>query len=64
VLCGCCDHEQSIIQSYRQASVLAVQKVKELSVSLEGKGEEEKKQLLIKCAATSLNSKLVRQTPG
>eukprot|EP00775_Hariotina_reticulata_P013203 gene13203-13334_t len=52
-------HPRSIIKSYRQASALAVQKVKELSVSLEGKGEEEKKQLLIKCAATSLNSKLV-----
>jgi T-complex protein 1 subunit eta len=36
-----------------------VSKVKELSVSLEGKGEEEKRELLLKCAATSLNSKLV-----
>jgi hypothetical protein len=37
-----------------------VSKVKELSVSLEGKGEDEKRGLLVKCAATSLNSKLVR----
>jgi chaperonin GroEL (HSP60 family) len=51
---------QSIIRSYRQACALAVSKVKELSVSLEGKGEEEKRGLLVKCAATSLNSKLVR----
>eukprot|EP00879_Flechtneria_rotunda_P008190 GHRR01008580.1.p1 GENE.GHRR01008580.1~~GHRR01008580.1.p1 ORF type:complete len:234 (+),score=56.31 GHRR01008580.1:151-852(+) len=52
-------HPRSIIKSYRQASQLAVEKVKELSVSLEGKGEDEKKELLLKCAATSLNSKLV-----
>lgn len=51
---------QSIIKSYRQACTLAVEKVKELSVSLEDKGEEQKKELLLKCAATSLNSKLVR----
>lgn len=36
-------------------------KVKALSVSLEGKGEEEKRDLLRKCASTSLNSKLVRR---
>lgn len=52
---------QSIIRSYRQACALAVSKVKELSVSLEGKSDEEKRDLLVKCAATSLNSKLVRQ---
>jgi hypothetical protein len=52
---------QSIIRSYRQACALAVSKVKELSVSLEGKSDEEKRDLLVKCAATSLNSKLVRR---
>jgi hypothetical protein len=51
---------QSIIASYRQAAQLAVAKVKELSVSLEGKSDAEKRELLIKCASTSLNSKLVR----
>lgn len=50
---------QSIIRSYRQACALAVTKVKELSVSLEGKGDAEKRELLVKCAETSLNSKLV-----
>lgn len=50
---------QSIIRSYRQACQLAVSKVKELSVSLDGKGDAEKRELLVKCAATSLNSKLV-----
>jgi hypothetical protein len=57
---SCCrTWPQSIIRSYRQACALAVSKVKELSVSLEGKGDEEKRGLLVKCAATSLNSKLV-----
>lgn len=54
-----CIHPQSIIKSYRQAALLAVEKVKELSVSLEGKSEAEKRELLRKCASTSLNSKLV-----
>jgi chaperonin GroEL (HSP60 family) len=51
---------QSIIKSYRQACQLAVSKVRELSISLEGKGDAERRELLLKCAATSLNSKLVR----
>lgn len=58
-MCAVC--LQSIIRSYRQACQLAVSKVKELSVSLEGKSDAEKRDLLVKCAATSLNSKLVRQ---
>jgi len=54
-----CNRTQSIIRSYRQAATIAVQKVKDLSVSLEGKSEAEKRELLTKCASTSLNSKLV-----
>ncbi|XP_020263219.1 T-complex protein 1 subunit eta-like [Asparagus officinalis] len=38
---------------------LAISKVKELSVSIEGKSLEEKKSLLAKCAATTLSSKLI-----
>ena len=37
----------------------AISKVKELSVSIEGKSLEEKKSLLAKCAATTLSSKLI-----
>jgi hypothetical protein len=48
------------MKSFRQASVLAVQRLKELAISLEDKGLEEKKDLLKKCAMTTLNSKLVR----
>ena len=42
------------------ASALAVQKVRDLSISLAGTGDAEKKDLLKKCAMTTLNSKLVR----
>uniref|UniRef100_A0A6S8GTD6 T-complex protein 1 subunit eta n=1 Tax=Dunaliella tertiolecta TaxID=3047 RepID=A0A6S8GTD6_DUNTE len=52
-------HPRSIIKAFRVASQLAIEKVRELSVSLEGKADEEKKALLKKCAMTTLNSKLV-----
>ena len=37
----------------------AIEKVKELAVSIEGKSLEDKKSLLAKCAATTLSSKLI-----
>ena len=37
----------------------AIEKVKELAVSIEGKSVEEKKGMLAKCAATTLSSKLI-----
>ncbi|CAN6695208.1 unnamed protein product [Malus baccata var. baccata] len=52
-------HPQSLIKSYRTASYLAIEKIKELAVSIEGKSLEEKKNLLGKCAATTLSSKLI-----
>ncbi|CAN6887439.1 unnamed protein product, partial [Brassica oleracea] len=52
-------HSQNLIRSYRTASTLAIEKVKELAVSIEGKSVEEKKGLLAKCAATTLSSKLI-----
>lgn len=53
---------QSIIKSFRMAAELAVQRVKDFAVSLEDKDLEEKKDLLKKCAMTTLNSKLVSDT--
>ncbi len=50
---------QGIIRSFRQAAQLAVARVRELAVDIGGKDVEECKQLLEKCAQTSLNSKLV-----
>ncbi|KAF9621666.1 hypothetical protein IFM89_025577 [Coptis chinensis] len=52
-------HSQSLIRSFRAASNLAISKIKELAVSIEGKSMEEKKSLLAKCAATTLSSKLI-----
>ena len=52
-------HPRAIIRAYREAARLAVEKVRALSVSLEGKPEAERRDLLLKCAETSLNSKLV-----
>lgn len=52
-------HPRIIAKSYRMAADLALKRVKELAVSLEDKSLEEKKSLLMKCAMTTLNSKLV-----
>ncbi len=51
---------QAIIRSFRTASQLAVEKVRDLSIDISGTSEEEKKDMLRKCAMTSLSSKLVR----
>ncbi|KAM0054196.1 putative chaperonin Cpn60/TCP-1 family, chaperone tailless complex polypeptide 1 (TCP-1) [Helianthus debilis subsp. tardiflorus] len=52
-------HPQNLIRSYRAASNMAIEKVKELAVSIEGKSLDEKRSLLAKCAATTLSSKLI-----
>ncbi|CAI0397347.1 unnamed protein product [Linum tenue] len=52
-------HPQNLIRSYRTACNLAIDKVKSLATSIEGKSLEEKKSLLSKCAQTTLNSKLI-----
>lgn len=50
---------QAIIKAFRSAANLAVQQVKDSSISIAGKDEEEKRDMLQKCASTTLNSKLV-----
>ncbi|GAQ83223.1 TCP-1/cpn60 chaperonin family protein [Klebsormidium nitens] len=52
-------HPQLIIRAFRTAAHLAVLKTKELAISIEGKDREDRNQLLQKCAATTLNSKLI-----
>lgn len=52
-------HPQSIIRSFREAGRLAVDHIREQAVSIGDKSEEEMRDLLRKCASTSLNSKLV-----
>ncbi len=52
-------HAQVIIKGYRQALDIAVARIKEISVKVGDKSDEEKRDLLKKCAMTSLNSKLI-----
>jgi len=48
-----------IIKGYRTAAGLALKKLNEIAVDLSSKTDEEKRNLLVKCAETTLNSKLV-----
>jgi chaperonin GroEL (HSP60 family) len=43
-------HSQIIIKGYREASRKCVERIKEISVKIGDKTEEEKRDLLIKCA--------------
>ncbi|KAL3864473.1 hypothetical protein ACJMK2_006152 [Sinanodonta woodiana] len=52
-------HPQIIIKAYRKATSLALEKVKEIAVSVKRSNPNEQRSLLEKCAATSLSSKLV-----
>lgn len=48
-----------IIKGYRQACQLALQKLQDIAVDLTSKAPEEKTAMLVKCAETTLTSKLV-----
>ena len=52
-------HPQNIIKYFREAAQMAIARVRELSVSIEGKDAADKRELLKKCAMTTLSSKLV-----
>ena len=52
-------HPQTIISGLWTALGVSKEKLKELSVSIDNKSPVEKRDLLIKCAQTSLNSKLI-----
>ena len=52
-------HSQIIIKGYRHALQLCLNRIKEVSVKIGDKSEEEKRELLEKCAQTSLNSKII-----
>ncbi|XP_052745910.1 T-complex protein 1 subunit eta [Bicyclus anynana] len=54
-------HPRIIVRAVRNAGRLAVEKVKELSVKVESKSPEEQRELLRKCAATAMSSKLIHQ---
>jgi len=52
-------HSQVIIKGYRQALGMCLNRIKEVSVKIADKSEDEKRELLEKCAQTSLNSKII-----
>jgi T-complex protein 1 subunit eta len=54
-------HPQSIIRGYRKAQLFAVDKIKEISIGIGSEdGSIKERDLLERCAGTSLNSKLIR----
>ncbi|KAJ3328406.1 T-complex protein 1 subunit eta [Blyttiomyces sp. JEL0837] len=50
---------QVIVKGFRRASVMAVNKVKEMAVPIERKNPAELRDLLEKCASTAMSSKLI-----
>jgi len=50
---------QTIIKGFRKAAELSIQKLNDLAIDLSKKTQEEKNDMLRKCAETTLNSKLV-----
>lgn len=52
-------HPRTVIRAYRKAATLAVKRVRELAIDIHGKDAEETRLLLQRCAATTLNSKLI-----
>merc|ERR1712176_1433038 len=54
-------HPRVIIRSFRKATQLALDKIKELSVGVAKENKDELRSLLMKCAATAMSSKLIHQ---
>jgi T-complex protein 1 subunit eta len=52
-------HPQIIIRGFRKATQLAVQKIRDIAVQVKKDDPKEHRELLEKCAATALSSKLV-----
>jgi T-complex protein 1 subunit eta len=52
-------HSSIIIKGYREAMAKCVERIREISVKITDKEPEERRELLKKCAQTSLNSKII-----
>ncbi|XP_070539958.1 T-complex protein 1 subunit eta-like [Ptychodera flava] len=52
-------HPQVIVRAYRKATMLLLDKIKEISVKIKKDDKQQLRELLEKCAATTLSSKLV-----
>lgn len=51
----------SIVKGLRDAVVLVVKRIRELEMNLEEKSQEEEYEMLVKCALTAMNSKIIQQ---
>ena len=54
-------HPRIIIRAFRKATALALAKIEEIAIKIDKGKPEEYRQLLEKCAATSMSSKLINQ---
>jgi T-complex protein 1 subunit eta len=52
-------HPQIIIRGYRQALGLALEQLNQLTHTFSSEKPEQKRDMLLKCASTALNSKLL-----
>lgn len=52
-------HASVIIKGFREAQRLCLERIKTISVKIHEKSADEKRDLLMKCAMTSLNSKII-----
>lgn len=52
-------HSQIIIKGYREACAQCISRIKEVSVKIADKSDAEKRDLLVKCSETALNSKII-----
>jgi len=52
-------HPQTIIRGYRMAQKVVLDKLRELAVDIEKTDEGKRKETLLRCAGTALNSKLI-----
>ena len=52
-------HSQIIIKGFREACAKCIERIREISVKIGDKSAAEKRELLIKCSETSLNSKII-----
>ena len=52
-------HSSIVIKGYREALKMCLDRIKDVSVKIGDKTDEEKRDLLEKCAQTSLNSKII-----
>lgn len=57
-------HARTVIRAYRKACTIALDRIQKLAVDISGKNDDETRTLLQRCAATSLNSKLIAHNRG